>query len=128
MFNFAGPPEVTLNKVPLALTNTNVRFKATIKNMSNHQNVIWMKGTQPININDPKYEGSTESGDNPVLCIKNVREEDCDIYTIEVKNQLGSERGRQRLEVIEGKKKSFELLLEDFPGYFSKEFNFNFHC
>lgn len=120
MLNVAGPPEVTLNKIPLALTNTCVRFKATIRNMYNHQNVIWMKGNQRININDPKYEGSRETGNDPVLCIKNVREEDSDIYTIEVENQLGSERGRQRLEVIEGKK--------NIPEYFSKKYNVYFHC
>lgn len=94
---------MTLNKVPLALTNTSVRFKATIKNIPKQQNVIWMKGNQRINITDSKYEGSTEIGDNPVLCIKNVIIEDSDIYTIEVKNQLGTEQCRQRLEIIEGK-------------------------
>lgn len=94
---------MTLSKVPLALTNTSVRFKATIKNVRNHHTVIWMKGNQRINITDSKYEGSTENGENPVLSIKNITEEDSDTYTIEVENQLGTERCTQRLEVIEGK-------------------------
>lgn len=65
--------------------------------------MLWTKGNQRININDPKYEGSTETGDDPVLCINNAIEEDNDIYTIEVENPLGINRSSQILEVLKGK-------------------------
>lgn len=94
---------MTFNKVPLALTGTSVTFKATIKNIPQHRKVIWMKGNHRLNITDSKYEGSTENGKNPVLCIKNIIKEDSDTYTIEVENRLGTERSSQKLEVIEGK-------------------------
>lgn len=98
---------MTLNKVPLALTGTYVKFKATIKNIQQHQQVIWMKGNHRLNINESKYEESTENGENPVLCIKNIIEDDSDTYTIEVENRLGTERSSQRLEVIKGKINSY---------------------
>lgn len=94
---------MTLNKVPLALTGTSVTFKATIKNIPQHRKVIWMKGNHRLNITESKYEGSTENGENPVLCIKNIIEEDSDTYTIKVENRLGTDRSRQKLEVIGGK-------------------------
>lgn len=117
---------MTLNKVPLALTGTSVKFRATIKNIPELQKVLWMKGNQRININDLKYEGSTETGDNPVLCIKNIILEDSDMYRIKVENQLGTEQCRQRLEVIEGKINPYGYQMISHGIFLG--FNVNFHC
>lgn len=80
-----------------------MKFEARIRGFPKHHSVLWMKGNQHININDPKYEGSTETGDDPVLCINNAIEEDNDIYAIEVENRLGIKRSSQLLEVLKGK-------------------------
>lgn len=50
-----------------------------------------MKGNYWLNINELKYEESMENGENFVLCIKNIIEDDSDIYIIEVENWLGME-------------------------------------
>lgn len=109
---------MTLNKVPLALTGTCLKFKATIKNIPHHQKVIWMKGIHRLNITESKYEGSTENGENPVLCIKNIIKEDSDTYTIKVENRLGTERSKQNLKVIGGKKKKILMVTRWFPRTF----------
>lgn len=50
-----------------------------------------MKGNYWLNINELKYEESMENGENFVLCIINIIEDDSDIYIIEVENWLGME-------------------------------------
>ena len=63
-----------------------------------------MKDTIPINLEEPKYIGSTCQGDNPVLCINEVTKDDEAVYTIEAENEFG--KGRccsEKLEVIGGK-------------------------
>lgn len=50
-----------------------------------------MKGEEPIDIFQPKYIGSLNYGDRPVLKINNVKKEDKDIYSIKVSNELGEE-------------------------------------
>lgn len=51
--------------------------------------MLWKKGNEYININVLKYEGSIEFGDNFVLCFNDVKEEDIDLYIIEVNILLG---------------------------------------
>lgn len=99
--NFAGPPEVTLIQTQPAIAC--VKFEAKIRCFPKPQGVLWKKGNEYININTPKYEGSTESGDNPVLCLNDVKEEDIDLYTIEVNTSSGIKKSSQKLEVLKGK-------------------------
>ena len=50
-----------------------------------------MKDTIPINLEEPKYIGSTCQGDNPVLCINEVTKDDEAVYTIEAENEFGKD-------------------------------------
>lgn len=50
-----------------------------------------MKGKEPIDISQPKYIGSLNYGECPVLQINNIKKEDEDIYSIAVRNELGEE-------------------------------------
>lgn len=101
---FAGPPEVTLHKVPSVLLNEFVKFKATIRGFPKNYKVDWMKGGQYINTTDPKYMGSMINGSKSVLCIRNVGNDDNAVYTVRVANTFGVGESSERLEVIEGKK------------------------
>lgn len=80
-----------------------MKFEAKIRSFPKPQGVLWKKGNEYININAPKYEGSTQSGDNPVLCLNDVIEEDIDLYTIEVNTSSGITKRGQILEVLKGK-------------------------
>lgn len=102
---FAGPPEVTLHKVPSVLLNEFVKFKAKIRGFPKNYKVDWMKGGQYINTTDPKYMGSMINGSKSVLCIRNVGNDDNAVYTVRVANTCGVGESSERLEVIEGKKK-----------------------
>lgn len=65
--------------------------------------MIWKKGKKQINITLPKYAGSSDVGDRPILCITNVEEEDKDVYTIEVQNASGKGICSEKLLVLGGK-------------------------
>lgn len=103
MLNFAGCLTVTLNPVPLALQNELVEIKATIRSFPKCQSVTWMKDNQCINTTDPKYEGSIANCEFPVLCIKEVKEEDTGVYKVIARNELGEGESSQDLEVIGSK-------------------------
>lgn len=80
-----------------------VEFRAKIEGYPKYQNVFWLKDDQNIDINDKKYEGSKHDGDSAVLCIKDVKENDEAIYTIEVSNELEKVKRSQKLVVIKGR-------------------------
>lgn len=108
LHNFAGRPEVTIDIVPLALENECVEFKAKIRGFPKCHDVTWMKGNQPIYTTDPKYGGSINDEESPVLCIKNVKVEDSGVYKIIVRNECGEVERSENLEVIGGKFNSFK--------------------
>lgn len=94
---------MTLNQVQEALYNTTVEIKAMIRSFPKHTGVIWMKGKEPIDISQPKYIGSLNYGECPVLKINNVKKDDRDIYSIKVSNELGEETcSNGTLEVVGG--------------------------
>lgn len=96
-----GPPKVTLDKIPWALLNENAELKATIRGYPNRYKVIWMKGNNYIDTNDPKYQGSTNKGNISALCIKNVEHDDVGEYTIIAENEIWQEgKSSAKLEVI----------------------------
>lgn len=103
MFNFAGPPRVAINPVPLALQNELVEIKATIRCFPKCQSVIWMKNDQLIYTTDPKYDGSVNNCEFPVLCIKKVTESDNGVYKVIARNELGEGESSEDLEVIGSK-------------------------
>lgn len=103
LFNFAGPPRVAINPVPLALQNELVEIKATIRGFPKCQSVIWMKNDQFINTTDPKYDGSVNNCEFPVLCIKKVTESDNGVYKVIARNELGEGESSEDLEVIGSK-------------------------
>lgn len=77
---------------------------AMIRSYPKHNRVIWMKGEEPIDISQPKYIGSLDIGDRPVLQINNVKKEDKDVYSIKVNNEIGEETcSNGILEVAGGK-------------------------
>lgn len=103
LLNFAGRPTVTLNRLPLALQNELVEIKATIRGFPKCQSVTWMKDNQCINTTDPKYEGSIDNCEFPVLRIKEVKEEDTGVYKVIARNELGEGESSEDLEVIGSK-------------------------
>lgn len=113
---FAGPPEVTLQKVPPVPLNEFVKLKATIRGFPKEYKVDWLKGGQYINTTDPKYMGSMIDGSKSVLCIRNVGNDDNAVYTVRVENTCGKGESSERLEVIEGKKKK-QLFISFYKEY-----------
>lgn len=97
---------MTLNSEPEIFYGDCMEFKAMIRSFPKHTKVIWMKGNEEIDINQPNYTGSSDVGDCPVLRINNVKTEDQDEYSIEVCNELGNERCKRELKVIGGKPKT----------------------
>lgn len=90
--------------MPTANYGESVQFRATIRCFPKHDPVIWMKGRYHIDITQPKYKGSSDVGNSPVLCINSLTMEDEDIYSIEANNEIG--RGTsctQKLKVYGGK-------------------------
>lgn len=100
---FIGSLQVTLKQVPLTYLNECVKLKAKIEGFFKNPCVNWMKDNQDIDITDTKYEGSKHDGDSAVLCIKDVKENDEAIYTVEVSNELEKVRRSQKLVVIKGR-------------------------
>lgn len=67
---------------------------------------MWKRGEKIIDIDiiNPKYKGSSNVGNCPVLCINNVSKEDEDEYSIYVLNEWGyTELSYERL-VVNGSK------------------------
>lgn len=98
-----GSLQVTLKQIPLTYLNECVKLKAKIEGFFKNPCVNWMKDNQDIDITDTKYEGSKHDGDSAVLCIKDVKEIDEAIYTVEVSNELEKVRRSQKLVVIKGR-------------------------
>lgn len=94
---------VTLNRIPSTVSNECVEIKATIRSFPQHDRVTWKKNREKIDITLPKYDGSTDIGNSPILCIKNVQKRnDEGIYTIIVHNKLGEGNDKSKLVIIEG--------------------------
>lgn len=92
-----GIPLVTLNRIPSTVSNECVEIKATIRSFPQHDRVTWKKNREKIDITLPKYDGSTDIGNSPILCIKNVRKRnDEGIYTI-----IGEGNDNSKLVIIE---------------------------
>lgn len=94
---------MSLNNVTDAIYGACVKINATIWSFPKHSSVVWRKGIMDININQPKYRGSSCDGQKPVLCIEKLIKEDEDTYEIEVKNEKGTATGYSKLNVIGGK-------------------------
>lgn len=107
LVNFAGRPIVTLDPVPLALQNELVQIKATIRGFPKCQRVIWKKDNEYIDTTAPKHEGSSDSCEFAVLCIKEVDEGDDGVYTVIARNELGEGENKEDLEVIGSKEVNF---------------------
>lgn len=103
-FISTGWPEVILKQVPPAFLDESVEFKAIMKAFPTHDIMLWKKDNQEIDINNPKYEMSVnKNDDSATLCIKNIKNEDEGIYTIEVRSELGDSHSSQTLIVIKGR-------------------------
>lgn len=65
-----------------------------------------MKGNKHIDITQPKYNGSSDVGYRPVLCMNNVRKEDEGVYKIKVRNGIGDDACcAEELIIMKGKKR-----------------------
>lgn len=103
-FISTGRPEVILKQVPPAYLDESVEFKAIMRSFPSHDIVLWKKDNQEIDINNPKYEMSVnKNDDSATLCIKNIKNEDEGIYTVEVRSELGDSQSSQTLIVIKGR-------------------------
>lgn len=89
-FVFLGPPEVILSDLPESLYNECIQIKASIRSFPKYSRVIWFKGEEQIDIDQPKYEGSFHRADFSVLCINNITKEDEFEYTINITNDFGN--------------------------------------
>lgn len=85
--HFTGPPIVTLSQVSETVYEKPVEFKAAIRIFPKQCDVNWLRGSQQIDINQPKYAGSTVVGASPVLWINEVNKDDEGDYSIEVINK-----------------------------------------
>lgn len=66
--------------------------------------MFWKKDNQEIDNYNPKYEMNVnKNDDSATLCIKNIKNDDKGIYTIEVQSELGDSHSSQTLVVIEGR-------------------------
>lgn len=89
---------MTLNRIPSTVSNECVEIKATIQSFPQHDRVTWKKNREKIDITLPKYDGSTDIGNSPILCIKNVQKRnDEGIYTI-----IGEGNDNSKSVIIEG--------------------------
>lgn len=95
---------VTLKQVPLAYLNECVKLKAKFEGFSEYPRVNWKKDDHDIDFTDIKYDGSKRDADSAVLCIKDVKENDEAIYTIEVSDGFEKVKGSQKMVVIRGRK------------------------
>lgn len=102
-FLSAGHPEVAIKEVPSTCPYDCVKIIATVRSYPKHTSVVWKKGEKCIDITQPKYDGSSVVGNCPILCINNTKEEDGDVYTIEVQNEWGKGTSSEELFVIGGK-------------------------
>lgn len=66
-----------------------------------------MKDNEYIDTTAPKHEGSIDSYEFPVLCIKEVNEGDDGVYTVIARNELGEGENKEDLEVIGSKEVNF---------------------
>lgn len=97
-------PDVILSHPPKAVYDTRVIYKATIRSFINNTSTVWKRGEQIIDIINPKYEGSSNVGNCPVLCINNVSREDEDVYSIYVLNEWGYTELSYERVVVNGSK------------------------
>lgn len=88
-FTLLESPEVITSYVPEAEYDTTVVYKATIRSCINDTLTMWKKGEKIIDIIKPKYKGSSNVGNCPVLCINNVSKKDEGVYSIHVRNKWG---------------------------------------
>lgn len=109
---FTDKPTVTLNEVSDVIYDQLLKYKANIRCSPKQKiHIIWMKGENCIDINQPKYAGSSDVGVCPELCINNATSEDEDIYAIEVRSDLGTGTClSKRLVVLEGKSIHFRTV------------------
>lgn len=100
----SGSPVVTLyHEEFTAYLDGSVRLHSRIRGFPKNYEIIWKKDNQMLYITDPKYEGSKNDDDFPVLEINNVKKEDEGTYTIEVNNELGKGQSSIKLVVVKGK-------------------------
>ena len=119
---FKGPPTVKLSSEPRAqcafqdragesclryvtevVNHGCVEFKASIWNFPKPRDIVWMHDENVLQLDIEKYEGSSCDGNKPVLCIKNVHNNDEGIYKIKVKNNQDEKCSDPvKLEVIKG--------------------------
>lgn len=81
---------MSLTQEPPPFFNECVQLKAAIRSFPKHDSVKWMKGKQYIDITQPQYEGSTDIGDSPILCINYIDKGDAARYKIKVHNEIGT--------------------------------------
>lgn len=97
-----GKPYVTLSHVPESIFNERVQIEATIRSFPKYTDVIWMKGEEHIDINQPKYKGSLKHVDYSVLCINSLKKEDESEYSIAITNAFGTNTCRSNLLKVIG--------------------------
>lgn len=78
---------MTLSQASETVYEKPVKFKATIRIFPKQCDVKWLRGSQQIDINQPKYAGSSAVGANPVLWINEINKDDEGDYSIEVINK-----------------------------------------
>lgn len=114
---------MTLSQISETFYVKPAEFKATIRIFPKQCDVNWLRGSQQIDINQPKYAGSTVVGASPVLWINEVNKDDEGYYSIEVINKEWEPiRIRKKLVL-----QSIQVRIHCTKLTFSREFFDNMH-
>lgn len=113
---FIGRPFVSLTQESPAFFNECVQLKAAIRSFPKHESVKWMKGKKYIDITQPKYEGSTDIGDSPILCINHIDRGDAARYKIKVHNDVGTSTCKIKKLEVNGGNIKVKMYISIFKG------------
>lgn len=69
-----------------------VEIKAVIRSNPKDLPIVWTKGSEKIDLESPKYRGSSSNCDHSVLRINRVTKEEEGLYRIEARNEF---KGKQ---------------------------------
>lgn len=75
-----------------------------------------MKGKKYIDITQPKYEGSTDIGDSPILCINHIDRGDAARYKIKVHNDVGTSTCKIKKLEVNGGNIKVKMYISIFKG------------
>lgn len=91
---FVDVPESVIVTPSKVFLGSKTVFKALMSSVPSPFGVEWQKSIDEenfsrINVNDPKFEGSSENSKSPLLVITNTTSEDEVYYRLRIRNAIG---------------------------------------